>query len=288
MDMDNKNTLAGTTRANSEQTSKQIISQLPDNWRYAISYEKRGWAIFPCKGKVPLTPNGFKDATTDIGQILAWAKQYPDANIAIATGNISGIFVVDADEHSAAQMLQKQSLVTKTVIGKTGRGYHCIYRIPDGVTIPCKTGLLPKVDIRGTGGYIIAPPSIHPSGKRYEFLYSPKDTAVADPPAKLVDLILNGVPSSSPEDTSAQTRNVMELREVAQGGIQEHDGRNQAATRLFGYLLRHYVDVKVAVSLLEIWNGTNSPPLTAHELNKVMESVSGRELMRRKREGASS
>ena len=62
----------------------------------AESYAKRGWHVFPCKerGKTPLTKDGFKSATTDLGKIREWWTKRPEANIAIATGKVSGIVVI--------------------------------------------------------------------------------------------------------------------------------------------------------------------------------------------------
>lgn len=281
--MQDKNTPV-SAGAISEKIPRDIIAQLPDVWRHAIAYAKQKWSVFPCNGKVPLTPQGYKNGSTDLNQILEWSRSYPDANVAIATGDISGFMVVDADDPSAVQTLKEQELVTKTVVSKTGRGYHYFYRIPDGISVASRTGILPKVDIRSNGGYIIAPPSLHPSGRRYEFVVSPKETQISQIPPKLLDLILNGNKTSSSEPAGQSSQVIDELRDISKGGIQEHDGRNQAATRLYGYLLRHYVDPFIATSLIDIWNRTNSPPLADRELQKIVESVSGRELNRRRRQ----
>ena len=66
----------------------------------ALKYASRGFTVFPCggsNGKKPLTPHGFKDASTDPKQIEEWWTTHPDANIAIATGEMSGLVVLDID-----------------------------------------------------------------------------------------------------------------------------------------------------------------------------------------------
>lgn len=132
----------------------------------ALEYASRGWAVFPCRGKVPLTANGFKDATTSPEQIGAWWRQYPDANIAVATGKISGIVVVDIDikkgvagDESLFALEQKYGKLPDTPTSITpsgGRHYFFKYVNP----VPCKVGIAPGIDIRGDGGYVILPPSV--------------------------------------------------------------------------------------------------------------------------------
>ncbi len=72
-------------------TNRQAVADLT-SLAAALGYTRRGWRVFPCKpgGKTPLTPHGFQDATTDEATIRGWWEQWPDANIAIATGSVSG------------------------------------------------------------------------------------------------------------------------------------------------------------------------------------------------------
>jgi hypothetical protein len=134
--------------------------------------------MFPCvpRGKKPLTPNGFKDATTDLSQIEKWWAHWPEANIAIATGNISGLYVIDVDgeDGRAAFLNLLQRLhepLPQTLVCITGRGFHIYLPLPNGKTCPCSTGADEEkgLDVRGDGGYVIAPPSVHESGHLYEW-----------------------------------------------------------------------------------------------------------------------
>ena len=63
----------------------------------ALDYARRGWAVFPCRNKIPITPHGYKDAVKDIEQVKKIFQQHPNSNIAVATGSVSGIFVLDID-----------------------------------------------------------------------------------------------------------------------------------------------------------------------------------------------
>ena len=156
---------------------------------WALSYARRGIHVFPlhsihngrctcgrdCRrnaGKHPRVSGGFKVATTDARQIKAWWRKWPDANIGIATGAISGILVIDIDGREgldAWQILLAQNRASlRTVTVKTARGWHLYFKLPSGFVIPCSTG--GGLDVRGEGGYVVAPPSIHASGHVYRWV----------------------------------------------------------------------------------------------------------------------
>ena len=133
----------------------------------ALEYAKRGFHVFPLKpqSKVPLTKNGFKDATTDAATIRDWWTQTPNANIGIATGRVSGLWVVDVD---GAYPNTFPPLPESTV--KTSKGFHYYFAYPPEVEIRSRAKIEGAcVDVRGEGGYIVVPPSIHPDGGVYEF-----------------------------------------------------------------------------------------------------------------------
>ena len=140
----------------------------------ALEYAARGFPVFPCKprSKEPATPHGFKDATTDPAKIRAFWKTEPLANVAIATGAAS-VFVLDVDglegEASLAALLSKNGPLPRTTEVQTGRGRQLHFA---GCGLPSSAGKLgPGLDTRGRGGYVVAPPSIHPNGTRYAFTY---------------------------------------------------------------------------------------------------------------------
>lgn len=166
------------------------MSEYPSMYDAAIEYAKKGFAVFPLKyrDKVPLTRNGCKDATTDAAQIKAWWQQYPNANIGLATGSVSqNIFVIDLDidedrgidgYHSLEDWQREHGDFPETWTAITGRGgYHLYYR--GNGKIKNRAGIIDGVDIRGNGGYVVAPPSIHKNGNRYEWEYSPDEFELA-------------------------------------------------------------------------------------------------------------
>ena len=168
-------------------------------------YAGKGWSVFPCKAdKKPLTPNGFKDASTDPKQIAKWQKKHPNANWAIATGSVSGVFVVDADlKHGGrtawVDICKEHDPFTTLVAQSGGGGLHSYFRYPNGGRkIKSGTGVLaPGIDIRGDGGYIIVPPSI--TQAPYIFEVPPTKVEVADAPDWLLARLDGHAPKPKPK-----------------------------------------------------------------------------------------
>ncbi|MGD0290114.1 MAG: bifunctional DNA primase/polymerase [Candidatus Binataceae bacterium] len=175
--------------------------------RAALAYAERfGFAVFPCKpcGKEPLTPHGFKDATNGPAQIDASWKRWPSANVSIATGAASGVVVLDVDprhggdETLAALEAGHGKLPDAPTVLTGGGGLHQYFKHPgDVIHNSAGTALGPGLDIRGDGGYVIAPPSIHPNGKEYLWEVSSRIDEVPLPelPAWLLELLTRHKPS---------------------------------------------------------------------------------------------
>lgn len=150
-----------------------------DMLSFALDYAKKGFAVFPLKAdKSPCIANGFQKATTDEAQIETWWHTFKNANIGIATGKMSnGICVLDLDldEEKGKNGIKAlrdwqdaHGVIKPTVCAETGRGgWHIYFRADE--EIRCRIGLLPGVDVRGDGGYVVAPPSLHANGKRYKW-----------------------------------------------------------------------------------------------------------------------
>ena len=153
---------------NNSITNKACTQEISPFLTAALEYVQNGFAVFPLipRTKKPLTTHGFLDASKDPDQIRSWWTQWPNANVAIATGKVSGIFVIDIDGEYPADWPPLDRALTV----KTKRGYHYYYRYPES-GIPSKGGLKGKaVDIQSDGKYVVVPPSIHPDGGRYEFI----------------------------------------------------------------------------------------------------------------------
>jgi putative DNA primase/helicase len=160
----------------------------------ALAYAARGWLVFPClpSDKRPATPRGFHDATTNSATIARWwgARPY---NIGIATGPLSGLWVLDLDGPEA----DLGGELPATLEASTGRGRHLYFA--DRTGLPSSAGrIAPGVDARGVGGYVVGPPSLHSSGTRYAWR---NDLPLAPVPDWLVRLAHR--PPSTSERASA-------------------------------------------------------------------------------------
>ena len=144
--------------------------------KYAIALAQKGLQIFPLtpRTKIPLAKsNGCLDATADEKQIREWWAKTPGANIGIATGGESGLWVLDIDGDdgfkSMADLTRVAGIWPKTPATTTGSGgFHYLFKHP-GFRVSNSRRKMPGIDTRGDGGYIVAPPSVHPNGEKYEW-----------------------------------------------------------------------------------------------------------------------
>lgn len=131
----------------------------------------------PAAGKRPLVKAWQDVATVDPKSIEEWWDRWPEANIGIATGAKSSVWVLDVDVKkedgfaSLRKLDQELGGLPETLKAKSGSGgLHLYFRYEQGSRIPSRTGVLPGLDVRGDGGYIVAPPSLHISGNHYEWI----------------------------------------------------------------------------------------------------------------------
>lgn len=173
----------------------------------ALLYARQNIPVFPLRprGKEPTTANGFKDATTDEATIRAWWKKSPQANIGIPTGAASGWAVLDFDPRNGGDadgVIPDRPALPLTRTTRTGSGgMHRIYQHHPGLT--CKTALYAGVDLKAEGGYIVAPPSLHPCGERYTWLTTNDDLATL--PAWVIEDRGAQSPQEAPDWRSAYT-----------------------------------------------------------------------------------
>lgn len=138
----------------------------PELWlpTAAHRYARLGFKVGPLNGKVPLTPNGFKDFTTDLGQVLAWWSRWPGANIGATPPK--GMVVLDIDPRNGGwdtwQRLNHGHHVPDTLMMLTGsHGLHYWFTLPHAGALRGTAG--EGVDIKTHTGYLVMPPSVHPT-----------------------------------------------------------------------------------------------------------------------------
>lgn len=208
-------------------------------------------------------------------QIESWWGREPNSNIGIVTGSVSGIAVVDIDGEEGLSSLSEAGLpideLPPTLTAKTGGGgLHLIYRNPESEKIKTSAGLLPNVDIRAEGGFIVAPPSKHESGDIYEWV---EGRGIDDiyPTDFDFSILLNEKPV---KDTNARSKEKWYERYLL--GVGEGE-RNDATSRLAGRYFSMGMTENEVIMLLESWNLNNSPPLPTEELRRVVRSIHNRE-----------
>jgi hypothetical protein len=178
-----------------------------DHLAAALRYTSQGVPVFPLapRSKFPLISpanggHGLHDATTDAAQIQAWWMAHPTANIGLRTG--LSFDVVDLDSEDAVDALENARAGREAAQGpvvQTGHGFHWYVR---ATGVGNRAGVLPGVDFRGRGGYVLGPPSVHPKGHRYRWI-NPLREGLAPAPGWLIQLLV-------PERGPARPRTVPE------------------------------------------------------------------------------
>jgi putative DNA primase/helicase len=234
--------------------------------RAALKYAGKGKPVFPCKpDKAPYTPRGFKDATTDPGRVTALWTLYGGEKIGIPTGEASGVFVVDVDRLEALKELTPellQALRETLTIRTPSGGKHFYFSHVPGITN--KRGTLPAgIDIRGTGGYVIVPPS---DGYTVEHR-----AQVADAPEQLLEA-LRDAPRRSRDELNYQRDSNLSISD--DGGPIPDGTRDEALTRIAGRLHDGTRDLaQLEDDLQDVNESRCIPPLPPEQVRKIARSI---------------
>ena len=234
---------------------------------FARAYASKGWESFPLQPRQKTPTVKWADvATKDAQMLLGWFDNYPDANIGIACGKRSGIVVLDVDKdhngyESLADLILTHGQLPETPVCKTGGGgEHIYFKAPD-FEIRNSAGKLGQgLDIRGSGGYVVAAPSTHPNGNQYEWVVRPSEIELAEMPEWMLEAL------KEPEKT--QPKNTEEVSGVVEGG------RNDYLTKMAGAMRRKGFSEDAIFSALQIDNREKcSPPLSDGEILQIAQSV---------------
>jgi hypothetical protein len=219
--------------------------------------------------KEPLVADWPHQATNEEGRLRFWSRRFPDCNWAVATGPESEVFVLDVDGEQGRTSLQTLELqgfqLPRTLITQTGRGSQIWLKWPaNGIVVRNSVGkLAPGLDVRGVGGYVLVPPSVHPNGAVYEFVN--ENVTIASAPEWLLKKLAEISPA-----TGLGTGAAKPIGEVIPEGR-----RNDTLMSLAG-TMRHrgMTPTAIEAALLEENAARCVPPLGAEEIKAIVASVS--------------
>ena len=230
----------------------------------ALALAHQGYSVLPCEPglRYPTVAWGaFQNEAADDEQLKRWFQR-PDMNLAIATGPVSNVTVVDIDGEEGFQSLVAAGVfLPPTRIVKSPHGWHAYFKCVPGVK--SNTGIYPKVDVKSIGGCVCVPPSVVADGV-YEVL---RDLPVADYPFDPETLTLDK-PKRAQQERERNTWLAQVLSDGAPKG-----GRNATATRIAGYLRGKHIPQDVAEAFMLGFADRCQPPLTEMELSLVVKSV---------------
>lgn len=248
---------------------------------YALGYGRRGFRVLAlhtpdeaggcsCRrpgcdrqGKHPRTQHGLDDATVDAEAIRGLWATWPAANVGVRCGD--GLVILDVDGDDGADSLheleRKHGELPETVRSLSGRGAHVWLRV--SCRIPPSVGRLGTgLDVRGDGSYFIAPPSLHPSGRRYEFDCGDR-ARIADAPSWLVERMRAAAPANGA---------AAPLPDVLPQGQ-----RRPALLSLAGSMRRRGASAQAILSALRAENDVRcQPPLSDQEVEAIALDVARR------------
>ncbi|MBI4158296.1 MAG: AAA family ATPase [Candidatus Yanofskybacteria bacterium] len=224
----------------------------------------RGLSVIPVSGKTPLVNwTEFQNRKPTKEEIIKWFSELNPTGIGIITGKISGIVVVDVDLGGSTEGLSETATVKSG-----GGGKHFYYKYP-GIPVKTTSGQIgPKIDIRGDGGFIVAPLSRHPNGNFYVVEKGFDKIGIAELPQWILE---------KSKDTNSNSYSEIVL------GVEE-GRRNTSATTLIGKLLNHLPKkdwTDFAWPVVQGWNLRNKPPLGIEELKNTFTSIAKSEIAKR-------
>ena len=247
---------------------EQILNKETNMMEQAMIYLGMDFSVIPiAANKIPLVSwELYQKRRPTEEKVREWF--ITNHNIAIITGEISNLTVVDIDPRNGGTNDFLKDI--KTPYSKTGGGgYHYYFKYLKGSN--CRAGIRPGVDIKSSGGYVLAPPSMHKSGNRYKWIVDPLDCEFAQVPEFLAKEILFNNESNGEFNSKFD---FTKLEGVSEGS------RNESAASVIGHLLAALPEKEwttTAWSLFLGWNKNNNPPLSEKELKTTFKSIAQKE-----------
>ncbi len=229
----------------------------------------RGWRLHPLKSrsKTPCLRDWQHLATSDLGQIEAWARQFPGCNWGAVAGPESRFFAVDVDAPAAMQRLEDEySPIPEGLCVVTARGYALIYEWPrDADVRPATKRPCEGIDVRGQDSYIVIPPSVHPSGHVYR--YSDDSLPIPPCPAWLLALILGHSQAGAQDRQSSPAAGAVASQPIGKGG------RTNRLVSLAGSVHKRGMTPEAIEAALLKENTQFAPPLPEEKVKAIAHDI---------------
>lgn len=247
----------------------------PGSAAAALAYRARGWSVIPLRArdKRPLISwQPYQRTPASEAEVRAWFQRWPAANVGIVTGAVSGLVVLDVDPGhggvaSLGELERRHGPLPRTLEAISGGGGRHLYFAHPGGHVPNRVAVAPGIDLRGDGGMIVAPPSVHPSGVPY--VWRPGRGPGQAAPAALPEWVVEAVAPSG----AREGHPLAHWRRLVAEGVAE-GARNNTIASLSGHLLWHGVDPDVVTELLLCWNRHRCrPPLPDAEVVRTVQSI---------------
>lgn len=229
----------------------------------AIEYLESGWSVLPVRPeeKRPFMTNWLQYTHTRASRAVVenWFRSLSGAGVGSVTGRVSNMVVLDVESSCPYRIEDLLRKYPTQMYSRTGSGgYHLFYQYPTSVTrVANRVRIFDGADLRADGGFIVLPPTMHPSGNRYEWV---KRGPLGAFPMAFLDL--NSQPRVQNDGWITET-----LRGVSEGG------RNDACARLAGYFFKKGINSDIVETLLMEWNERNDPPLPVREIRSTIKSI---------------
>lgn len=211
--------------------------------------------------KHPRTSNGVLDAVGERKVVKDWHGVWPKANWGLATGKSSGVIVLDVDAGKGGFDSLRSLTVPLTAVVATGGGGRHYYFMHPNFEVKNSAGKLgPGLDIRGHNGYVILPPSVHPSGNPYRWLATPRQVGgIAEVPDSLAKKL--------------QEANNTKVKADSNGFIPE-GARHSMLVSLAGFMRRRKLNMaSVEAALIAVNEVASESPLPQEEIDQILRSV---------------
>lgn len=231
--------------------------------KLASEYVDSGWSVLPVKPeeKRPYMTNWLQYNRTRASKdmVMDWFSKLSGAGVGVVTGKISNMVVLDIENYCKIPIEELLRQYPTQMVSRTGSGgYHLFYQYPTGVPkVSNRVGIFDGADLRADGGFIVLPPTVHPSGGRYEWISRGMPGAF---PMALLDIQAKPNVQNDGWITEA-------LRGVSEGG------RNDTCARLAGYFYKKGMSQDIVEALLMEWNERNDPPLPVREVRTTVQSI---------------